>query len=545
MGMNPIATALLHGADVVLAGRTYDPACFAALPILRGFDVALSLHMGKILECGAIACEPGIGSDCLVCDLFEDQAFFWAPNENLKTTAKSLSAHTLYEKVEAHRFGLPGGVLFTHRSEFREILDFRCTSLNHTEFLPAPLQLKLEGAFICGHRVVSVLLLDSSKYDSISGMREVLMKTGDTKIGNSMILCYGVDGVEAKPIDGEEREMGILVKVFGKSKESSTAVCALIRSTLLHFGYPGRKSTAGNLAFPFSPSDFDWVVKEREFFSSFICGTRDPIFISNFRFIMGEVLKMVQSRLPNDFEKCTVETEIVQGFEDQRFLVLLETVAKTKEEVSHKHDALLELLEIKRSGGLVVDSVAVGLVARFSMHHLMDLDENEEANLFKIFMYQHNGACWENVKTLMTESLVLKGSRSAPSSLNPVLGDLISDQNSKTRSIGITSDRKPQKLSELASVIRSKNAGVNALTFDIMFDSVEDLEYTCSTGIFTPARIKEMLRIDEERVLGCFKNVGGRAVKITIARDRIVGDPGERDVYGAQQARSLFDWLVC
>jgi len=27
------------------------------------------------------------------------------------------------------------------------------------------------------------------------------------------------------------------------------------RSTLLHYGYPGRISTAGNLAFPFSPSD--------------------------------------------------------------------------------------------------------------------------------------------------------------------------------------------------------------------------------------------------------------------------------------------------
>jgi hypothetical protein len=29
-----------------------------------------------------------------------------------------------------------------------------------------------------------------------------------------------------------------------------------VRSTLLHAGYPGRISTAGNLAFPYSPSDF-------------------------------------------------------------------------------------------------------------------------------------------------------------------------------------------------------------------------------------------------------------------------------------------------
>ena len=32
-------------------------------------------------------------------------------------------------------------------------------------------------------------------------------------------------------------------------------VCAFARATLLHLGYPGRRSTAGNLAFPYSPSD--------------------------------------------------------------------------------------------------------------------------------------------------------------------------------------------------------------------------------------------------------------------------------------------------
>ena len=32
-------------------------------------------------------------------------------------------------------------------------------------------------------------------------------------------------------------------------------MCSVARSTLLHYGYPGRIATAGNLAFPFSPSD--------------------------------------------------------------------------------------------------------------------------------------------------------------------------------------------------------------------------------------------------------------------------------------------------
>ena len=43
--------------------------------------------------------------------------------------------------------------------------------------------------------------------------------------------------------------------MVGKTQEIADTVCALIRSRMLHCDYEGRKSTAGNLAFPFSPSD--------------------------------------------------------------------------------------------------------------------------------------------------------------------------------------------------------------------------------------------------------------------------------------------------
>ena len=40
------------------------------------------------------------------------------------------------------------------------------------------------------------------------------------------------------------------------TQEESDTICSFARSTMLHYGYEGRVSTAGNLAFPFSPSDF-------------------------------------------------------------------------------------------------------------------------------------------------------------------------------------------------------------------------------------------------------------------------------------------------
>ena len=50
LGLPPLLRALELGADVILAGRCYDPAVFAAPAIRQGHDPALALHLGKILE---------------------------------------------------------------------------------------------------------------------------------------------------------------------------------------------------------------------------------------------------------------------------------------------------------------------------------------------------------------------------------------------------------------------------------------------------------------------------------------------------------------
>ena len=54
-------------------------------------------------------------------------------------------------------------------------------------------------------------------------------------------------------VDGHE--VGIVIDAVADTQEHANAVCAVARSTMLHYGYEGRIATAGNLAFPFSPSD--------------------------------------------------------------------------------------------------------------------------------------------------------------------------------------------------------------------------------------------------------------------------------------------------
>lgn len=55
--------------------------------------------------------------------------------------------------------------------------------------------------------------------------------------------------------DKVAHELLIIIEAVADTQEHADTICGFARSTMLHFGYEGRISTAGNLAFPFSPSD--------------------------------------------------------------------------------------------------------------------------------------------------------------------------------------------------------------------------------------------------------------------------------------------------
>jgi hypothetical protein len=47
-----------------------------------------------------------------------------------------------------------------------------------------------------------------------------------------------------------------VIEAVAEQQQEANTICSFARSTMLHYGYPGRMATAGNLAFPYSPSDF-------------------------------------------------------------------------------------------------------------------------------------------------------------------------------------------------------------------------------------------------------------------------------------------------
>jgi len=265
IGVATMQEALKAGCDVVLAGRAYDPACFAALPIMKGFDPGLALHMGKILECAAIAATPGSGADCAMGTLTKDSFILEALSDDRVFTTESAAAHTLYEKSDPYHLPGPGGEIDLTACSFKDIGNGR-VEVKGSKFVPAKkYTVKLEGAKLIGYRTISIAGTKDpimiSKIDKVLEQvkQRVNLISNDPYLADGLIFhVYGKNGVMGalEPVkEITSHELCVVIEAVAPTQDKANSLCSLARSTMLHYGYEGRVSTAGNLAFPFSPSD--------------------------------------------------------------------------------------------------------------------------------------------------------------------------------------------------------------------------------------------------------------------------------------------------
>jgi hypothetical protein len=136
-----------------------------------------------------------------------------------------------------------------------------------TKFVPTEKYfVKLEGARRIGYRTFSVAGVKDPVM--IENIDEIVQKVKDRVKDNfgtygikNFYLdfkIYGRNGVMGifSGIDNRKaHELAIIIDAVAPTQEQSDTICGFARSTMLHMGYDGRISTAGNLAFPFSPSD--------------------------------------------------------------------------------------------------------------------------------------------------------------------------------------------------------------------------------------------------------------------------------------------------
>ena len=99
-------------------------------------------------------------------------------------------------------------------------------------------------------------------------------------------------------------------------------------------------------------------------------------------------------------------------------------------------------------------------------------------------------------------------------------------------------------LTDIADIIRSKNSGPYELTLDMLFGSRAWYEKVRDAGAINEALICRLYRIPPSKVLGIIHFEPANAIKVTIERPLCSGDPGETDVYGAQQHAPLLSVML-
>jgi hypothetical protein len=97
------------------------------------------------------------------------------------------------------------------------------------------------------------------------------------------------------------------------------------------------------------------------------------------------------------------------------------------------------------------------------------------------------------------------------------------------------------KLSQLAKTVRSKNAGVDLITFDVIFTDRAVYERVKRARVLTRESVARLYGIAPERLADFVEFDPGNAIKFTIYRRRPSGSPGDPDIFGAQQYAPLLD----
>ncbi|QUG40693.1 acyclic terpene utilization AtuA family protein [Psychrobacillus sp. INOP01] len=268
MGHEPILEALQKKADIIVCGRAYDPSPFAAIGIFHGKDPGLSYHLGKILECGALCAEPGTTKDSILGIIGETSFKVKSLNPKRKCTSISVAAHTFYEKEHPYILHGPGFTLNLEQCEFKELAD-GVVEVSNSKYIPTEQHfIKLEGARKVAYRTFVLagirdpILLENVE-DIENRVKQQVSDYYDEIPSNDYKVNFYNYGMNAVLGDKEKEvfsghEIGVVIEVIAKDQELANSICATARSTFLHFAHEKRKSTAGNLAFPFAPSDIEF-----------------------------------------------------------------------------------------------------------------------------------------------------------------------------------------------------------------------------------------------------------------------------------------------
>jgi len=173
----------------------------------------------------------------------------------------------MYEQGNPFLLYEPEGVVDLREADFEQV-DRRTVRVSGARMAPGPkgTTVKLEGARRQGARAFTIAGIRDAdiiaNLDTIEReVRAAVRRNLDASVPDASYSLgfryYGRDAVlgDLEPQKRAPHEVGLLLEALAPTQELANYVLSLARSSFLHCPFPGRKTTAGNLAFPFSPSD--------------------------------------------------------------------------------------------------------------------------------------------------------------------------------------------------------------------------------------------------------------------------------------------------
>ena len=183
---------------------------------------------------------------------------------------------------------------------------------------PWPWSIKLEGARRLGARKVSLLYVDPADLPKLP----------------TDVLVYGRNGAQARPVERRERELGIIIETRAKTEEAAVPLPSLLIHYLIHYGYPGRKATAGNVAYPLSPNLVRFWHDDGSLGAVVPSGTRDPVFFENYTAIKAAAIRLIQDTFPDALANASFT---IVAADETNPAVLLRTVDRKPQRLAARH----------------------------------------------------------------------------------------------------------------------------------------------------------------------------------------------------------------
>ncbi len=267
-GAEQIIHALNEKPDIIIAGRTTDTAIIAALPILKGVDPGLAWHGAKIGECGAL-CTTNPTSGVILIEFYDSYFTVEPMSKKAKATAKTVSAHMLYENSDPFQLLEPGGHLDVTNASYQE-LGKRKVKVTGAKWVKCDkYKVKLEGTILAGFQFISLVLIRDEGYVERSELWvSELSKISKSFIEEKLSITAESYNIEFRLIgknatlgsletgDKQPNEIGVISIITAESSHLAGEIARTLNPLLLHHPLSENEELP-TFAFPFSPAEIE------------------------------------------------------------------------------------------------------------------------------------------------------------------------------------------------------------------------------------------------------------------------------------------------